>query len=60
MFYLIPSFDFNVLWSTKGLLNLKLDGWMDLTLCVNCLVRRFDLFQSVDMETEEIVRFKGW
>jgi hypothetical protein len=60
MFYPIPSFDFNVLWSTKGLLNLKLDGWMDLKLYVNFLVRRFNLFQSVNMEVEEIVRFKGW
>jgi hypothetical protein len=60
MFYPIPSFDFNVLWSTKGLLNLKLDGWMDLKLYVNFLVHRFNLFQSVNMETEEIVRFKGW
>jgi hypothetical protein len=60
MFYPIPSFDFNVLWSTKGLLNLNLDGWMDLKLYVNFLVRRFNLFQSVNMEVEEIVRFKGW
>ncbi len=47
-------------WSTKGLLNLKLDGWMDLKLYVNFLVHRFNLFQSVNMEVEEIVRFKGW
>jgi hypothetical protein len=59
MFYPIPRFDFNVLWSTKGLLNLKLDRWMDLTLCVNCLVHRFNLFQSVDMANRRNSEIQG-